>query len=441
MLRELLCTLKFLTIAGCKRTLLPLFDFRQYLSRWAKEKGGLIAIFLSVSGYSFYANAADLNGGVLIYKLRSSDVLIRPWDGNGTDEGLQETWDITRPPNLNNGTNDDFILTPPDDNDIVIIPGDGRVSVKANSTANAETIEFKGDIEGVAGNALLLLDQASTLTAKKIIARGDTGDNRINKSTIIVNEDAQLKVAREISAEFTDIEIRKGLIETQTLSLLMQSSVENEGGEFNVKDIRIDDSSIKSLTKPVKNIFGNGVIIEKIEVEERTEPSEPGFGNLGSLFFDFIVYGPTARALFDISGLSAGTSFDQIISSHLDYGGNELVFNMQQGPFMYPSDSLFHLFQSDVYSNSPSMVSLLAQGTTYEGLDFMKTSENTYRTDRTPYNQFLLFQADTGTLYVKEVPVPGPLPIMGLGVFASYTRSLRKLSSRFRSMDKITDIM
>lgn len=231
-----------------------------------------------------------------------------------------------------------------------------------------------------------------------------------------MNDAAQLKVAREISAEFTDIEIRKGLIETQTLSLLIQSSVENEGGEFNVKDIRIDDSSIKSLTKPVKNIFGNGVIIEKIEVEERTEPSEPGFGNLGSLFFDFIVYGPTARALFDISGLSAGTSFDQIISSHLDYGGNELVFNMQQGPFMYPSDSLFHLFQSDVYSNSPSMVSLLAQGTSYEGLDFMKTSENTYRTDRTPYNQFLLFQADTGTLYVKEVPVPGPLPIMGLGV-------------------------
>lgn len=56
-----------------------------------------------------------------------------------------------------------------------------------------------------------------------------------------------------------------------------------------------------------------------------------------------------------------------------------------------------------------------------------------------PYGPSLFGEIEDYKLTV--VPVPGPLPIMGLGVFASYTRRLRKLSSRFRSMDKIADIM
>lgn len=37
------------------------------------------------------------------------------------------------------------------------------------------------------------------------------------------------------------------------------------------------------------------------------------------------------------------------------------------------------------------------------------------------------------------VPVPGPLPIMGLGVFASYARKMRKKSSHLRSIEKYED--
>jgi hypothetical protein len=398
-----------------------LLGFRQSLPRITTSRAALIAFLFSISWNCFCANAAEINNGVQVYTLKkTSDV--KSWSHQNTDAELEEMWDIDRPANLNNGVNDDSVRTPPDENDIVIIPENLEVRV----VGEAEAYE----VQVSKGGFLHIINKLRTTNLK---VTGGTGKN--DQTIVYIDDFASLNVDKaELKEAELDI-MENSSFNSVSLSLLNESYINKKAtAKLNVQDVIIDKSLAEGLRDSLKRIFGRGTMIEWVEVQEMTDPSALDSGSIGSLIFGSLVYTPNSRALFDISGLSAGTSYDQIISSHLDYGGNELVLNIQQGPFMYSSDSFFHLFQSDVYSSSPSMVSLLAQGTSYDGLGFMRTSENTYRTDRTPYNQLLLFQSDTGTLSVKEVP--GPLPILGLGFFASYTRRLRKLSSRLKSMEK-----
>jgi hypothetical protein len=180
-------------------------------------------------------------------------------------------------------------------------------------------------------------------------------------------------------------------------------------------------------------VTGNAKIIRDLNDKAgNINPGEsPGWISADNIILD------STNIVFEILGLVESSEYDQIFSNALLYGNSSLYFDMQDGPSLYPTGSEFYLFDSGSYTGSPSSVYLNAQGTAYEGLSFSKFSDDLFKTDVTPHDQFLLYKASTDTLYVQEVPAP--LPIMGLGIFASYARKLRRLSSRLRSIKRHAD--
>lgn len=153
---------------------------------------------------------------------------------------------------------------------------------------------------------------------------------------------------------------------------------------------------------------GSGSVLGLVTVAGGT--LSPG-NSPGTLSVDSLLLSSTSTTLMEITGLTAGTQYDQIVlAGSLTYGGT-LQLNLSQ---TFANNSTFNLFK-DFTSFSGNLASILSVGSAYNGVTFSRVGN--LWTSGTVGAQTLEFNQATGNLVI--VPEPGAIALAAIGIAAA----------------------